>query len=109
MKLKPRKFNLRLTLILLAVTAVAGAGIYFIVARSNSADPTGNGAMGGMGGMGPGGEKRPQPVAASEVTVKDVPIWINAIGTMIPKNLVTVRSRTDGDLLKLHFTEGQIV
>lgn len=101
MTLKPRKFNLRLTLILLVIAGLLGGGIYFIVTRAT--EPTG---MGKPGGMGPGGA---QPVAASEIKVRDVPIWINAIGTMIPKNLVTVRSRTDGELLKLHFTEGQMV
>ena len=106
MKLKPHKFNLRLTLILLAVAAVVGGGIYFIVARATA--PSDAGKFSGMGPGGPG-QRGPQPVAASEVKVRDVPIWISAIGTMIPKNLVTVRSRTDGELLKLHFTEGQMV
>jgi multidrug efflux system membrane fusion protein len=106
MKLKPRKFNLRLTLILIAIAAIAGGGIYYLVHR-NGADSQ-SGAM-GPGGPGRFGAQGPRPVSASEVKIKDVPIWINAIGTMIPKNLVTVRSRTDGELLKLHFTEGQVV
>jgi multidrug efflux system membrane fusion protein len=117
MKSKSRKISLRLAIILLAAAGIVGGGIYYIVARSNAVDPAANGPSGGMGPGGPSGpggpggpgQRGPQPVAASEVKVKDVPIWINAIGTMIPKNLVTVRSRTDGELLKLHFTEGQVV
>lgn len=109
MTLKPRKFNLRLILILLAIAGLVGGGIYFIVTRAT--EPAGMGKPGGMGPGGPGGggPGGAQPVAASEIKVRDVSIWINAIGTMIPKNLVTVRSRTDGELLKLHISEGQMV
>jgi len=50
-----------------------------------------------------------QPVSASEVAVKDMPLWINAIGTATPRNLVTVKTRVDGELFRVYFTEGQMV
>lgn len=53
--------------------------------------------------------ERPQPVSALEVQQRDVRILVNAIGTATPRSLVTVRSRVDGELLKLHFKEGQLV
>mgnify|MGYP002364736311 FL=1 len=43
------------------------------------------------------------------MAVKDVPIWLSAIGSAVPRNLVTVRARVDGLLLRVHFTEGQTV
>jgi membrane fusion protein, multidrug efflux system len=55
------------------------------------------------------GQNPPQPVSVAEVTVKDVPLWLTAIGSAVPRNLVTIRSRVDGELLRLHFTEGQTV
>ena len=102
-KITPRK-----ALLLLALAAVAGIALYFLFAPGKPGPEAASQAgPGGFGGA--NGERQPRPVAASTVKVQDVPIWINAIGTMIPKNLVTVRSRTDGELLKLHFQEGQIV
>ena len=50
-----------------------------------------------------------QPVSVSEVVVKDMPVWINAIGTATPRNLVTVKTRVDGELFRVYFTEGQMV
>ncbi|HTH95385.1 MAG TPA: MdtA/MuxA family multidrug efflux RND transporter periplasmic adaptor subunit [Rhodocyclaceae bacterium] len=98
------KINWRTTLIAIVILAVIGAGGYFIIERgtSDSAKGGAGGRFGGMGGM-------PQPVAASPVKLQDVPIWINAIGTMIPRNLVTVQSRVAGELMKVNFTEGQLV
>ena len=102
-KITPRK-----ALLLLALAAVAGIALYSLFAPGKPGqEATSQAGPGGFGGA--NGERQPRPVAASAVKVQDVPIWINAIGTMIPKNLVTVRSRTDGELLKLHFQEGQIV
>ncbi|MDE2439419.1 MAG: MdtA/MuxA family multidrug efflux RND transporter periplasmic adaptor subunit [Betaproteobacteria bacterium] len=50
-----------------------------------------------------------QPVSVATVTEKDLRLWINAIGTAIPRNLVTVHARVDGELLRVNFTEGEIV
>lgn len=104
---KPRfgKISLRLILIMLAIVAAVGAGIWYLI--QNQGDT--KGGAGGPGGGRFGGGARVQPVSAAEVQIMDVPLWVNAIGTMIPKNLVTVRSRVDGELLKLYFTEGQMV
>jgi multidrug efflux system membrane fusion protein len=99
----------RALVLLLVIAAIGGGAYYHFSGREVPAEAEGGGPGNAGFGTGPKGERRIQPVAASEVKVKDVPIWINAIGTMIPKNLVTVRSRTDGELLKLHFTEGQMV
>lgn len=104
---KPRfgKISLRLILIMLAIAVAVGAGIWYLIQNQGDA----KGGPGGPGGGRFGGGSRVQPVSAAEVQIMDVPLWVNAIGTMIPKNLVTVRSRVDGELLKLYFTEGQMV
>jgi multidrug efflux system membrane fusion protein len=39
----------------------------------------------------------------------DIRVWIDALGTVTPGTLVTVRPRVDGLLLKTHFREGQTV
>jgi membrane fusion protein, multidrug efflux system len=49
------------------------------------------------------------PVTAGTVTVADVPIVLNAIGTVQAFNMVTIKSRVDGQIMALKFTEGQDV
>jgi multidrug efflux system membrane fusion protein len=48
-------------------------------------------------------------VVAGTVQKKDVAIWLDGLGTVQAFNTVTVRSRVDGELQKLAFTEGQDV
>lgn len=74
--------------------------------------PQGSGAPKGAGGPGgPGGmmTSGPTPVHAGAVTTADVPVYLTALGTVIPNATVTVTSRVDGQLTKVFFTEGQKV
>jgi multidrug efflux system membrane fusion protein len=49
------------------------------------------------------------PVVASVVEQKDVPIFLDGLGTVQAFNTVTVHTRVDGQLDKVLFTEGQEV
>ncbi|HLQ26449.1 MAG TPA: MdtA/MuxA family multidrug efflux RND transporter periplasmic adaptor subunit [Acidiferrobacterales bacterium] len=49
------------------------------------------------------------PVAAVPVRTGDINVYLNALGTVVPLNMVTVRSRVDGQLVRLLFQEGQMV
>ncbi len=89
----------------LLLLAVAAGGAYYYFAPTAAKDDSG----GREGRRGPGGDGRPQPVSVAEVKIQDLPVWINALGTATPRNLATVRSRVDGELMALHFTEGQTV
>jgi len=51
----------------------------------------------------------PTPVRAVAAQRADLPVYLRAIGTVSPFNTVTVRSRVEGELLKLAFVEGQEV
>jgi multidrug efflux system membrane fusion protein len=51
----------------------------------------------------------PVPVAVAQAHKGDIPLYINALGSATPFNTVTVRSRIDGQLLKVMFQEGQVV
>jgi len=66
-----------------------------------------------MGGAGPGGRPGgggfPVPVVAGAVEKKDVPIYLDGIGTVQAFNTVTVRSRVDGQVQRIVFVEGQEV
>ena len=51
----------------------------------------------------------PVPVEAGEVSLKDVPITINALGTVTPIETVAVQSRVNGQIMKAFFHQGQPV
>lgn len=46
------------------------------------------------------------PVRISRAERRDLPVHLKAIGTVTPLNTVTVRSRVDGQLLRIAFEEG---
>jgi multidrug efflux system membrane fusion protein len=49
------------------------------------------------------------PVTAGAVAAADVPVFLNALGTVQAYNMVTIRSRVDGQIVKVAFNEGQDV
>lgn len=51
----------------------------------------------------------PVAVAVAAVTQQDAPLQLSALGTVTATNTVTVHSRVDGQLMALHFEEGQLV
>jgi len=80
-------------------------------------------AAGGQGGAGrgarPGGRaggagaagmaEPPVPVRVFAAATQDMDITLPALGTVTAYNTVTVRSRVDGELVKVNFKEGQYV
>ncbi|MBV4367331.1 MdtA/MuxA family multidrug efflux RND transporter periplasmic adaptor subunit [Erwinia sp. BNK-24-b] len=74
-------------------------------ARNAGGPPGAGGPHGGPGMMMSG----PVAVHAGNVTTADVPVYLTALGTVIPNATVTVTSRVDGQLMKVYFTEGQKV
>ncbi|MGE8358027.1 MAG: MdtA/MuxA family multidrug efflux RND transporter periplasmic adaptor subunit, partial [Microvirgula sp.] len=93
----------RWSLLLIAAVVVGGLGYGIYSLRQQSAA----GAANGPGG--PGGRMPQPPVQVATATTADVPVWLGGLGTVTAANTVTVKSRVDGQLMKLHFTEGQTV
>src|SRR6516225_1449287 len=60
----------------------------------------------GRRGAGPGG---PVPVVAGKVEQKDMPIYLDGLGTVQAFNTVAVHTRVDGQLQQVLFSEGQDV
>jgi multidrug efflux system membrane fusion protein len=54
-------------------------------------------------------EERAVPVKVAEAKSLDVPLYLNSLGNVQAFNTVTIRSRVDGELIKVAFEEGQIV
>jgi len=49
------------------------------------------------------------PVTAGTVAAQDVPVFLNGIGTVQAYNMVAIKSRVDGQIVKIDFKEGQDV
>lgn len=84
------------------VACVFAGGVWYFGFRATPPKTAGyNPFRGGSGG--------PTPVRAVPVIKHDLAVHLRAIGTVSPVNTVTVRSRVEGQLLKVAFTEGQEV
>ena len=55
------------------------------------------------------GAEGPVPVLVAAVTRADVPVYLDAVGTIKALNTVTVRPQVDGKLLSVNFKEGDDV
>lgn len=73
--------------------------------------PGGPGGPGGGGGRGgPGGRGMPATtVGVGKAERADIPITVDALGTVTPAVVATVRPQVGGVLQKILFTEGQLV
>lgn len=97
----------RLWVILIVLAALVGVGAWIAQGRQGKMQPA-KAAGGGAAGGG-GQEARPVPVVVMPVRTGDLTVYQTALGTVTPLNTVTVKSRVDGQLMRTHFTEGQIV
>jgi len=51
----------------------------------------------------------PAPVTVAKATLADVPVTVETVGTVQATSSITVRSRVSGELMKVHFREGDDV
>ena len=67
----------------------------------------------GFGGNGPQATAQVQapavPVTAGTVLAQNVPVYLQGIGTVQAYNMVSVKTRVDGQIVKVDFKEGQEV
>jgi multidrug efflux system membrane fusion protein len=94
---------------LVLLVIVAGV-IWYYRGRSAEADAAAAGGKGpaGAAGMGAAGGFV-VPVVVATATKGDLPVFLNGLGNVTAFNTVTVRSRVDGQIVKINFTEGQYV
>ncbi|MBA4286969.1 MAG: hypothetical protein C0434_15715 [Xanthomonadaceae bacterium] len=92
--------------IFLRQPAADGNGVPGVAAEGGAAGGTGN-RRGKRGG--PGDFDGPVPVAIAAVSRRDVPIYLDGLGTVQAFNTVTVRPQVSGQLVSVAFQEGQEV
>ena len=93
-------------IILLVLACLVGAGAWYAHGRQNSSkNPQVAKATGGAAT----GQARPVPVVVTPVKLGSLNVYLTALGSVSPLNTVTVKSRVDGQLMRTHFTEGQLV
>ena len=90
---------------LLLVAAGAGAFVWLHPIVPAPQQQSGRGG----GGRFRGGDLGPQPVAVAPVTQADIPIVLEALGTVTSLSTVTVRTQVSGQITQIGFTEGQNV
>ena len=98
------------TVIALAVMAALGGGAWYLTHSGTSVQ--GGPGMGGPGGPGGPGGRRGGPsttVGVSTAVKSDLPVVLDALGTVTAASTVTVRPQVSGILKELKFKEGGMV
>jgi membrane fusion protein, multidrug efflux system len=86
------------------VLALAVAGAYIFWPKRN---PAPGGAAAGPGRFGRGAG--PIPVVGAKARQGDIPVYFTALGAVTPIYTVDVKSRVDGELMEIHYKEGDLV
>ncbi len=86
----------RVVLIVLLLAAVAGGGWWWL--RGRAPDPAALATA-----------RDPIPVLLATADKRDVPIWLDGLGTALASATVTIKPQVDGVLTEVRFREGQDV
>jgi len=105
---EPVKSRWWLWIVVLGLIAVS---IWYYRAAHSTSEAGAKGVPGSYGKGGPGdyGMFGPVPVVVATAQKGDLPVYLIGLGSVTAFNTVTVRSRVDGQIVKVNFTEGQFV
>jgi len=99
----PRPRGRRLVIRIALVVALAAAAIFAWQKFENIAPSTSEGQNSGRSGQ------PPQTVRVGAVALGDMPLTIDALGTVTPFETVTIKTQIAGALQQVEFSEGQTV
>jgi multidrug efflux system membrane fusion protein len=94
--------NKKKTAIIVAVAAVVGAGAWYASSQSGQTAP-------GAGAKGAAGAQAPTVVNVVAPLRQDVPVVLQASGTVMPISSVDLRAQTTSIIRQVHIKEGQFV
>lgn len=95
---------------IVAVAALIAAG-YYVSAKNGSVTPTVSSTplADGRGGGAANESGALTPVVTARARRGDIGVYITALGSVTPIYTVTVKSRVDGQLMAVHYKEGEVV
>jgi multidrug efflux system membrane fusion protein len=87
-----------------AIVVVLALGTLFFFTRGHSSTTTAGTAKGGKNSAPPA-----TPVVAAQARTGNIGVYVNGLGAITPIYTVTIKSRVDGQLMSVHFKEGDLV
>jgi multidrug efflux system membrane fusion protein len=99
----PEKSHRGRWLLFFAILLVVAVAAYYFHERS--AAQAKNPKAGGRGGM----SDRPVPATTAPARQGDMGVYVEALGTVTPVYTVTVTARVQGQIMAVHYREGQMV
>ncbi len=85
---------------------VLAAGAWYLWSKGGSTPSTSSGTSSKGGKKGGSGVV---PVVATKARKGNIGVYITGLGSVVPIYTVTVKSRVDGQLMKVHYNEGDLV
>ena len=96
----------------LAVLVIIIAGAYFLLRSETPSGPSTGAPSGQSKSNRPAGGRASMPLPPVQVATaqkQDIPRYLSGLGTVTAANTVIVRNQVDGQIMSIHFTEGQEV
>lgn len=94
--------------LIIILVLLAAAAAYFLRPANSDHKNNGSATSGGAGAKsrGPAG---PTAVVATRAHKGDIGVYLTGLGTVTPVYTVTLKSRVDGQLMQVHYKEGDLV
>src|SRR6266403_2495579 len=99
-----RHTGVRLAVVLIAILVGSYVAWHYAAANKQADARVGTSAT-----PSPGVGSAPIPVTIASGQTADFPVYLNGLGTVQPFRTVTVRSRVDGQIIKVAFKQGRMV